>query len=233
MVVPLTMPVTRRMRSPASDSRSGRMSGMPPATDASNSRSTPAVAATSNSSSPKFASSSLFAVTTGLPDFSAVRISERAGSIPPITSTITSTSGSATTRSASLVSTPGANATVALLREVLHRDARDLEPHARAARDQVGVGVEQAERARCRRCRTRGSRPVPARRRCAPCSPFSRIGPSSDSGRVPAGSATSRRTRSSGSLGGPRPGRSRRARTPPPGGRPCCSSRPSSARTRR
>ena len=40
--MPLTMPITRRMRSPASDSRSGRMSGMPPATDASNSRSTPA-----------------------------------------------------------------------------------------------------------------------------------------------------------------------------------------------
>ena len=66
------MPVTRRMRSPTSDSRSGRINGMPPATDASNSRSTPAVAATSNSSSPKLASSSLFAVTTGLPDFSAV-----------------------------------------------------------------------------------------------------------------------------------------------------------------
>ena len=29
--MPLTMPITRRMRSPASDSRSGRMSGMPPA----------------------------------------------------------------------------------------------------------------------------------------------------------------------------------------------------------
>ena len=50
MVVPLTMPITRRMRSPASDSRSGRMSGMPPATDASNSRSTPAPSAVSNSS---------------------------------------------------------------------------------------------------------------------------------------------------------------------------------------
>ena len=41
LVVPLTMPVTRRIFSPASDSRSGRMSGMPPATDASKSRSTP------------------------------------------------------------------------------------------------------------------------------------------------------------------------------------------------
>ena len=40
-VVPLTMPMMRSMRSPASDSRSGRMNGMPPATAASNSRSTP------------------------------------------------------------------------------------------------------------------------------------------------------------------------------------------------
>ena len=70
-VVPLTMPITRRMRSPASDSRSGRMSGIPPATDASNSRSTPAFSAASNSSWPKLASSSLFAVTTGLHAFSA------------------------------------------------------------------------------------------------------------------------------------------------------------------
>ena len=41
-MVPLTMPITRVMRSPTSDSRSGRMIGMPPATAASNSRSTPA-----------------------------------------------------------------------------------------------------------------------------------------------------------------------------------------------
>ena len=41
-MVPLTMPITRVMRSPTSDSRSGRMIGMPPATAASKSRSTPA-----------------------------------------------------------------------------------------------------------------------------------------------------------------------------------------------
>ena len=40
--MPLTIPMTRLMRSPASDSRSGRISGMPAATAASNSRSTPA-----------------------------------------------------------------------------------------------------------------------------------------------------------------------------------------------
>ena len=60
-MVPLTMPITRSMRSPASDSRSGRMIGMPPATAASNSRSTPARSAAANSSAPWLASSSLLA----------------------------------------------------------------------------------------------------------------------------------------------------------------------------
>ena len=36
LVVPFTIPMTRWIRSPASDSRSGRISGTPPATDASN-----------------------------------------------------------------------------------------------------------------------------------------------------------------------------------------------------
>ena len=35
LVVPLTMPITRITRSPASDSRSGRITGMAPATAAS------------------------------------------------------------------------------------------------------------------------------------------------------------------------------------------------------
>jgi hypothetical protein len=35
LVVPLTIPVTRVTRSPCSDSRSGRSSGIAPATDAS------------------------------------------------------------------------------------------------------------------------------------------------------------------------------------------------------
>ena len=51
-MVPLTMPITRVMRSPTSDSRSGRMIGMPPATAASKRRSTPAASAAWNSSAP-------------------------------------------------------------------------------------------------------------------------------------------------------------------------------------
>ena len=66
---------------------------MPPATADSKSRSTPAVDAASNSSAPQLASSSLLAVTTGLPDLRASRIRVRAGSMPPMTSTTTSTLG--------------------------------------------------------------------------------------------------------------------------------------------
>ena len=78
-MVPLTMPITRVMRSPTSDSRSGRMIGMPPATAASKSRSTPARSAASKSSAPCLASSSLLPVMTGLPALSAVRMRSRAG----------------------------------------------------------------------------------------------------------------------------------------------------------
>ena len=47
-------------------------------------------------------------MTTGLPAFTAWTISSRAGSIPPMTSTTRSTSGSSTTEAASWVSTPSA-----------------------------------------------------------------------------------------------------------------------------
>src|SRR5438270_301307 len=103
--------MTRLICSPASDSRNGRMSGMAPATAASNSRSRPAAAAASNSSAPTLASSSLLAVTTGLPALRASRIRLRAGSMPPITSTTTSTSGSLTTEAASWVRQPSGMAT--------------------------------------------------------------------------------------------------------------------------
>ncbi len=104
------MPITRWMRSPASDSRSARMSGTPPATDASNRRSTPAAAAASHSSAPWLASSSLLALTTGLPLRRASSTRSRAGDMPPITSTTTSIAGSRTTPKGSVVirrSTPG------------------------------------------------------------------------------------------------------------------------------
>ena len=143
------MPITRVMRSPASDSRSGRMSGMPPATDASNSRSTPAVSAASNSSSPKFASSSLFAVTTGLPDFSAVE-DQAAGGLDAADDLDHDVDrrDRSTTASASLVSTPARELDVALLGHVVHGDPRHLELHTGALRDEVGVDVEQAHERR-------------------------------------------------------------------------------------
>ena len=77
--MPLTMPMTRTICSPASDSRNGRMTGMAPATAASYRRSTPAAAATSASSAPATASSALLAVTTGLPLRRAASISSWAG----------------------------------------------------------------------------------------------------------------------------------------------------------
>ena len=58
-VVPLTIPITRRIRSPASDSRNGRMTGMAPATAASYRRSTPCAAAQSASSAPDAAKTRL------------------------------------------------------------------------------------------------------------------------------------------------------------------------------
>ena len=97
LVVPLMIPITRRIGSPRRLSRRARTIGMPPATAASNSRSTPASSAAAYSSVPTLASSSLFAVTTGLPCLSAVVISSRAGSMPPIISTTRSIDGSETT----------------------------------------------------------------------------------------------------------------------------------------
>src|SRR5690606_10953004 len=105
------MPITRRTSSPARLSRSGRMRGMPPATAASKRRATPESRAAPNSSPPRLASSSLLAVTTGLPARRARRMRCRAGSMPPMVSTTRSMSGSVTTDSASWVSTPSANST--------------------------------------------------------------------------------------------------------------------------
>ena len=105
-MVPFMIPSTRRIGSARSDSRSGRMNGMPPATAASKSRSTPASCAAAYSSAPQAARSALLAVTTGLPSASAASTSARAGSTPPMTSTMTSTDGSVAIAMASSVRTP-------------------------------------------------------------------------------------------------------------------------------
>ncbi len=66
------------------------MTGTAPATAASKRSSTPAARAAAKSSSPCWAISCLLALTTGLPASSAARTYSRAGSVPPISSTIRS-----------------------------------------------------------------------------------------------------------------------------------------------
>ncbi|SKY08291.1 Uncharacterised protein [Mycobacteroides abscessus subsp. abscessus] len=102
-MVPLTIPATRSTVSPARDCISGRTTGIAPATAASKYRSTLASAAAVASSPVYSASSALLAVTTDLPDCSAVRITSRAGSIPPMSSTTMSTSSRATSAAGSSV----------------------------------------------------------------------------------------------------------------------------------
>ena len=77
--------------------------GTPPATAASNSRSTSAASAAAKSSAPDRASSSLLADTTGFPALRASRMSSSAGCTVPITSTTRSMSGSVTTEAGSSV----------------------------------------------------------------------------------------------------------------------------------
>ena len=126
LVVPFRMPITLETGSPRRLSRSGRMSGIPPATAASNRRSTPLSSARPNSSTPTLARSSLLPVITGLPERSAVAMSSRAGSMPPITSITTSISGSVTTAMASWVSTPSPKS-IPRSRAVLRTATRVIE----------------------------------------------------------------------------------------------------------
>ena len=91
MQVPFRIPCIRRRRSPATPSRSPRRIGIPPATAASNSRWRPCRPASRNNAGPLWAMTCLLAVTTDLPAASACSIQLRAGSCPPINSTITST----------------------------------------------------------------------------------------------------------------------------------------------
>src|SRR5437660_6736140 len=89
------------MRLATSPSLTARISGMPPATAASNARVTPRCRASAYSSAPWCASSALLAVTTCLPAAIARRTKVRAGSSPPISSITIWIAGSSSTRAAS------------------------------------------------------------------------------------------------------------------------------------
>ena len=84
---------------------------MPPATLPSNPSDTRRRSAFETSSSQCVERRALFAVTTCFPFSIAARMRVRAGSIPPMSSTTTCTSGSFTTSYASVVKTPGARPT--------------------------------------------------------------------------------------------------------------------------
>src|SRR4051794_21841005 len=90
LVVPLTMPWMRSTCAAASVSCSTRMTGTTPATAPSKRSWTSCSRAVVHSSSPWEASSSLFALTTCLPCLIAPSSYSRAGSSPPINSTIRS-----------------------------------------------------------------------------------------------------------------------------------------------
>ena len=86
LVVPFTIPWMRSIGVTDSDASSTRTTGTTPATAASKRSLTPCARAVSNSSSPCWESSSLFALTTSLPARMATSRNSRAGSIPPISS---------------------------------------------------------------------------------------------------------------------------------------------------
>ena len=101
LVVPLTIPKTLEISVAPKLSWITRTIGITPATAASKRICTPASRATSKSSSPCWASSCLLAVTTGLPARSAASTCSRAGSVPPISSTIRSEPASTSSKSPS------------------------------------------------------------------------------------------------------------------------------------
>ena len=89
----------------------------------------------------------MFAGDDRLAGLRAAVISSRAGSMPPITSTTRSTSGSSTTLIASRVSKPSGKLDVAIARQVADGDTGDLEPQAGAGLDRWRLpGDERDER---------------------------------------------------------------------------------------
>ena len=191
------------------------------------------VAATSNSSSPKFASSSLFAVTTGLPAFSAVE-DERARRLDPADHLDDDVDVGIGDDALGVVGEhAGRERDVALLGEVLHRDARDLEAHARPARDQVGVrrragATSAAPTLPHPRMPTRTS---PSSLRTMP--PFSRIGRTGASLDRYAASSVEPHEVVEVLPAHDDPGPAVAHEHDRRAAGPCCSSTPSSARTRR
>ena len=154
-VVPLTMPRTRATRFAARSSASGPSTGMPPATAASKRSGLSAPRDVRSRSGPWWAIRCLFAVTTARPLASAASTSVRAGSSPPMTSTITSTSGLAT-RCAGPSVTSASGMPQALARST----SRTATP-ARTS-GEPSAGASRGDRSRNARTTSRPTVPAPS-----------------------------------------------------------------------
>src|SRR5712692_4084547 len=172
-VVPLMIPITRVILSPARDSFRGLMIGMPPATAASNEKSTPERSASSNSSLPSVAMSSLLALTTDRPEASAFRIRLLAGSMPPMTSTTTRTSGSSITSCGSLVKRSLAMGTSRSLARL--RTATRLIVRWAPERSVISSALAWRMRATAEPTMPQPSRPIPISSPMCPLCPPARL----------------------------------------------------------
>jgi hypothetical protein len=122
------------------------MSGMPPATDASKRRSTPEPSAVSNSSLPTLASSSLLAVTTGLPALSASVMSERLDAADHLDDDVDGGIGHDALGVAGEAARRDRD--VALPGQVAHGDPGNLDAHTGPTLDHVGVLVDEPHQRR-------------------------------------------------------------------------------------
>ena len=113
---------------------------MPPATAASNRRAAPVLRAAASSSGPWWAMTCLFAVTTGLPAPSAAAMRVRAGSSPPMSSTMTSVSGSATRWAGRVGQQLGRDTGRARPGQIADRDPDDRDAPAVGGEEPVRIG---------------------------------------------------------------------------------------------
>ena len=118
---------------------------MPPPTAASNSTSTPEDSAVAKISPPTLASSSLLAVTTGLPAFERVE-DELAGRLDAADDLDHHVDvGIGDDRGGVVGEAVEREVDAAVLRCVAHGHPGDLEPHARAGLDAVGLLLHQLD----------------------------------------------------------------------------------------
>ena len=236
-MVPLTMPMTRWMRSPASDSRSARISGMPPATEASNSRSTPARRPRPTARRRGSPAAPCWRVTTGLPLRSASSTRSRAGDMPPMTSTTTSMEGSSTTPTGVGGEQRLDAGDVAFLGGRTHGHLGQLELQACAVGDPFGVGQQEAGQAppdvaAAQQADPHG-RPCPSRVGVGCKSVWDHVRRLAWPGRLDLCLTVEGQQVVVGLAAHHDPPASRHRRTRPAGGAPCCSWTPSSGRRRR